>query len=101
MEQGTRPDGVLSETGPAPRRALSCVIGHLFQSIEPPCEAEIAGEITITGTTRSGARATLAVTGGAFTFTGDMEDMEAATAAAARCTAPCALRRPEDHHNAG
>ncbi len=95
MEQSPRPDRVLTGAGPAPQRALSCIIGHLFRAIEPPCEAEIVGDITITGITESGSRATLTVTGGAFTITGDPEDIEAATAAAAACASPCPLRREE------
>lgn len=74
MEQGTRQDRVLIRRG-----EISCLIGHLFSELEPPCQAEAAGEITITGTTHSGKRGTLAITGEAFCFIGEQEDIIKAT----------------------
>lgn len=71
---------------------LSCLIGHLFTSLEPPCGADITGELTITGTTRSGKKGTLAITGGAFSFSGDPNDIATASLEAAKCRGPCALR---------
>lgn len=57
------------------KNELSCLIGNLFDTIEPPCVAEHIGEIVITGTTRSGKKALLAITEDAFFFDGDPEDL--------------------------
>nr|WP_325297168.1 hypothetical protein [uncultured Dysosmobacter sp.] len=100
MEPHPEQNRVLSPTGPVPRRGLSCLIGHLFTALEPPCDAPIVGEVTITGTTRSGQKGTLAATGGAFTFSGDPEDLIAASRAVEDCRGPCALRPEEGADNA-
>ena len=71
---------------------LSCLIGHLFRTVEPPGEAAIAGDLTLTGTSHSGKQGTLAITGGAFSFSGDPNDIAIASLEAAKCRGPCPLK---------
>lgn len=59
------------------RRELSCIIGNLFTEIEPPCErCGATDELTISGTTYTGAQAVLTVTEWGFRFDGDPSEIE-------------------------
>lgn len=59
------------------KRELSCIIGNLFIEIEPPCDGcREADELTICGTTYTGARAVLIVTEHGFKYSGDAADVE-------------------------
>lgn len=62
-----------------PKCELSCLIGNLFATVEPPCSAEYTGDIVISGTTRSGNEALLVITGDAFFFSGNPDDLAAAS----------------------
>lgn len=58
-----------------PRCELPCVIGNLFDQIEPPCSERNEGELVICGTTHSGKRGVLIIEKDTFRFEGDPEDL--------------------------
>lgn len=91
MEQEFAKDRVLMKEGQKPKGEISCLIGNIFNTIEPPCNANHVGEIVITGTTHSGKEATLVITGDAFFFEGSSEDLIKATAKACPYKSKCPL----------
>lgn len=55
---------------------LSCIIGHLFVELEPPCE-ECGGErVTIKGTAYNGDKVEIFITEWGFEFNGNAELIE-------------------------
>lgn len=68
---------------------LSCIVGNLFVSIEPPCDFEHSEDLTICGTTHSGKIGRLIIKGDRCLFYGSSEDLRAAR------NGPCIERRCE------
>ena len=61
-----------------PERELSCIIGNLFIELEPPCSecgAEPQG-IKLCGTTYTGDKAVLIISGDRFYYSGPQADIE-------------------------
>lgn len=56
---------------------LSCVIGNLFEGLEPPCDSLKSEELTIGGMTFSGKSCTVTVHDGYIDFEGSEEDIRA------------------------
>lgn len=57
---------------------LSCIVGNLFVSIEPPCDYERSANLTICGTTHSGSSGRLIIAGDRCLFYGPPDDLKAA-----------------------
>lgn len=57
---------------------LSCIIGNLFTEIEPPCDVPRSDNLTLSGTTHSGADAVLMIHGDRCIYKGPPDDLEAA-----------------------
>ena len=59
-----------------PPQELSCIIGHIFIELEPPCAACEGKELlTLCGTTHAGQKAVLIVDKDGFYFDGNPEDI--------------------------
>ena len=91
MEQELTKDRILMKEEQKTKGELSCLIGNIFDTIEPPCNASHVGEIVITGTTHSGKEATLVITGDAFFFEGDSDDLIKTTARTCPHKNKCAI----------
>lgn len=58
-------------------RELSCLIGNLFSSIEPPCGCARTANLTLCGTTHSGRKGRLVVMADRCAFYGERADLDA------------------------
>ena len=55
---------------------LSCIIGNLFTELEPPCPVcEGMPQLTICGTTYTGAKAVLVIGADGFYYDGNPDDI--------------------------
>ncbi len=60
-----------------PAEEMSCIIGNLFTSVEPPCDFGCTPGLVICGMTHSGKHGMLTVLSDRCTFCGDPKDLEA------------------------
>lgn len=72
-----------------PPGELSCIIGNLFVSLEPPCKYVRSTHLMLCGITHSGNNGRLIVLGDRCSFYGIPDDLEAAR------NGPCLERRCE------
>lgn len=70
---------------------LSCIVGNLFVSLEPPCDLERSTDLAMCGVTHSGSYARLQFKKDYCLFYGKPEDLEAAR------SGRCIERRCERH----
>lgn len=56
---------------------VSCLVGNLFSSLDPPCEYEPTEGLTLCGTTHSGRYARLVIREDRCLFYGERDDLEA------------------------
>lgn len=57
---------------------LSCIVGNLFATIEPPCGYHRSDELTIYGTTPDGSPALLVIKGDRYLYCGPPDALETA-----------------------